>query len=106
MKKFLFLALFALAGCNGTLATDVTKGQNVVANSCADVSAIQPLLPQLAALLGVNSVMVNSVYAQVEGGCLTASQYSSLLSQVEAIIAKQPQGTATPAAPAAAPAAK
>jgi hypothetical protein len=92
MKHGTFAAL-ALAGAvaaTGLVAgcSTLSKVESGVAQACADVSALQPLLPQAAAILGVNSALVDSAYAMVEGGCLDATQVEDLISSIEAAIAK------------------
>lgn len=76
MRKFLFALPLALAACNGTVPSVVSKG-------CADVSALQPIMKQAADLLGANAAIVQMVYTAVEAGCLTAPEVAAWIEQLD-----------------------
>jgi hypothetical protein len=73
--------LALLAACSGTVPGIVTSG-------CADVSAVQPLLPLLVAKLGKSAPFVKVAYAIVEAGCLDAPQIAALVVSIREALAK------------------
>ena len=96
MRKILFASAVALglAGCANGVPPLVTNG-------CADVSALQPLMPILVGLVGPAAPIVQAVYTAVEGACLTAPQVAQWIEAVSAAIHAALHGQPQPPVPAA-----